>query len=436
MCPMDNDDTTHDGPHDQRSAGTDADPGSSGRTTTQDPGARSGSDGPPPPTPPRLQRHTGTAVLGGVCAGLGRHLRVDPVLIRIAFIVLAFTGGVGILGYFVAWIAIPGDDGGNAGEEMRRAARGAPTWLQVVAVVVVALFVAGQLDGTPSALAWAAVLIGAGIVLYRDSDRPRAEHQPAAQGGPRGHDQPPAASEGPPPQAEAGAVPPARHWGPSHGWGGWGPHAPTHQQTYESPPRPRSVLGRLTVAAILLWCGVAALLDTAGLIAWDPRHYVAAATVITGMGLLVGAWWGRARALIFLGLALLPVLLLAGSPTGSIRSGVGERVYRPETLEDVRSQYELLAGEMTIDLSGVALRERDVDLDIRLGFGELTVIAPPGAEVNVTGTMVAGDSDVFGHIEKGTGIDHRRQLAGAGDAGTLNIHIEQGVGALAVRHPR
>ena len=43
----------------------------------------------------------------GVCGGLGDWLEIDPVLIRVAFIVLALMGGLGILVYIVLWLLIP-----------------------------------------------------------------------------------------------------------------------------------------------------------------------------------------------------------------------------------------------------------------------------------------------------------------------------------------
>lgn len=379
---------------------------------------------------PRLLRHSRKAVLGGVCAGLGRYLRVDPLFIRIAFIVLAFTGGFGILAYFIAWLVIPSDDGRDPGEEMRRAASSAPTWLQVIGVVVVAMVVAGQFHGVPSGLAWAAVLIGAGIVLYRDSER--AESRPHADGVP--------ASTVPPP-------PPGPHQapGPHHAVGsppaGAPPGAPYTAQAARppsppSPPRPPSILGRLTVAVILLWCGAAALLDQAGVIAWAPRHYVAAATVITGVGLLVGAWWGRGRALIFLGLALLPVLLLAGFPASSVRGGLGERDYRPASTVELDPGYELFAGEMTLDLSGIDLDGEDVDLTVRIGLGELTVIAPPEATLDVEGRVVAGQANVLGRSSEGVGFTTSRHHPGAEGAGSLTLHVYLGAGEFTVRHPR
>jgi phage shock protein C len=56
---------------------------------------------------PRVLRRTTDRVIGGVCAGLGRYLGIDPVLVRIAFVVLALAGGGGIVLYIVAWILIP-----------------------------------------------------------------------------------------------------------------------------------------------------------------------------------------------------------------------------------------------------------------------------------------------------------------------------------------
>jgi phage shock protein PspC (stress-responsive transcriptional regulator) len=52
-------------------------------------------------------------IIGGVCAGLGRYLEVDPTLIRLAWAVFTLISlGTGILIYLAAWIIIPEDPGG------------------------------------------------------------------------------------------------------------------------------------------------------------------------------------------------------------------------------------------------------------------------------------------------------------------------------------
>ena len=68
-----------------------------------------GSEPPPPPGGgPRVVRRSRTdRVIAGVCGGVGRYLGVDPVLLRIAFIILALANGLGVIAYVVAWVAIP-----------------------------------------------------------------------------------------------------------------------------------------------------------------------------------------------------------------------------------------------------------------------------------------------------------------------------------------
>ena len=74
----------------------------------------SGPERPPPEPPPpagggpRVVRRSRTErVIAGVCGGVGRYLGVDPVLLRIAFIILALANGLGLIAYVVAWVAIP-----------------------------------------------------------------------------------------------------------------------------------------------------------------------------------------------------------------------------------------------------------------------------------------------------------------------------------------
>jgi phage shock protein PspC (stress-responsive transcriptional regulator) len=49
-------------------------------------------------------------MLGGVCAGLGRYLGIDPTIIRLFFVILVLASGSGFLVYFLLWIIIPRDD--------------------------------------------------------------------------------------------------------------------------------------------------------------------------------------------------------------------------------------------------------------------------------------------------------------------------------------
>jgi phage shock protein PspC (stress-responsive transcriptional regulator) len=55
----------------------------------------------------RLYRDEQGGTVGGVCAGLGWFFGIDPVLVRIGFILLTILGGSGILLYIILWIVIP-----------------------------------------------------------------------------------------------------------------------------------------------------------------------------------------------------------------------------------------------------------------------------------------------------------------------------------------
>lgn len=48
-------------------------------------------------------------MLGGVAGGLGEYLSIDPTIIRILFVILAVSGGSGVLVYLILWILIPSE---------------------------------------------------------------------------------------------------------------------------------------------------------------------------------------------------------------------------------------------------------------------------------------------------------------------------------------
>jgi phage shock protein C len=57
--------------------------------------------------PKRLYRSTTDKKIGGVCGGLASYFDLDPLLIRLIFVVLAFAGGGGVLIYLILWIIVP-----------------------------------------------------------------------------------------------------------------------------------------------------------------------------------------------------------------------------------------------------------------------------------------------------------------------------------------
>ena len=54
-----------------------------------------------------ISRSRQNRILGGVASGIGKYLQVDPIIIRILFVITAFFDGIGILLYIIMWIVVP-----------------------------------------------------------------------------------------------------------------------------------------------------------------------------------------------------------------------------------------------------------------------------------------------------------------------------------------
>ena len=59
----------------------------------------------------RLHRSSKHKVLGGVCGGIADYFGIDPVITRLAFVLITFASHVfgGVLVYIIAWIILPLD---------------------------------------------------------------------------------------------------------------------------------------------------------------------------------------------------------------------------------------------------------------------------------------------------------------------------------------
>lgn len=55
----------------------------------------------------RLYRSGKDRILGGVCGGIAEYLNVDPVIVRLLWVIFSLVYGAGILAYLIAWIVIP-----------------------------------------------------------------------------------------------------------------------------------------------------------------------------------------------------------------------------------------------------------------------------------------------------------------------------------------
>jgi phage shock protein PspC (stress-responsive transcriptional regulator) len=59
-----------------------------------------------------LRRPANGRMIAGVAAGFGRYLGVDPVLVRLGFVVLVLVGGAGLPLYLAGWLLIPDETSG------------------------------------------------------------------------------------------------------------------------------------------------------------------------------------------------------------------------------------------------------------------------------------------------------------------------------------
>jgi phage shock protein PspC (stress-responsive transcriptional regulator) len=55
----------------------------------------------------QLVRRESNKVIAGVCAGLGEYFGVDPVLVRLGFVIAVLVFGFGVLPYIILWILMP-----------------------------------------------------------------------------------------------------------------------------------------------------------------------------------------------------------------------------------------------------------------------------------------------------------------------------------------
>ena len=86
-------------------------------------------------------------------------------------------------------------------------------------------------------------------------------------------------------------------------------------------------------------------------------------------------------------------------------AGLGTRDIAPAVAADLHSHYELGMGSLTVDLRGVTLPRGETKLTAKLGMGNLRVLVPQNASVEVDGRAQAGNVDVLGRSDNGTNVE-------------------------------
>jgi phage shock protein PspC (stress-responsive transcriptional regulator) len=362
----------------------------------------------------RIRRTTSDRRVAGVAGGLARHLDIDPLIVRVAFVVLTFFGGAGLLLYIACWLLLPeeGSDWGRVALDRRSRT------VALVLVGVLVLVILASHTWWGSGYPWG-LLIVAGVVALIATQLPRRDRSTPA-------------AEGAVPTTGAGA-----------GDSDSDSDSDTQTRAYAGPPvyveQPRPVNPRkkgpilfwFALAVMAVGLGILGVVDLAGA-SVPPSAYPALVLALSGVFLLIGAFWGRAGGLILIG--LVAAVVTAGVTVGD-QWDPHKQVERPLTAADVQDSYHLDAGDLVVDLTQVsdpqALDDRTVH--VSAGVGHLDISVPTGVTV-VTHASISGPGglNVFGQDSGGvdTTID---TVHNAGPtAPTLTIDAGLHVGAIDV----
>ncbi|NLG54167.1 MAG: PspC domain-containing protein [Rhodococcus sp.] len=125
--------------------------------------------------------------VAGVCAGIGYRYRVDPVLVRVAFVVATIFGGSGILLYLAGWLLLTKEgDSVSAAESLVGKGDSSDSTTKTV-VLIVALAIAVSVLGPAGIGLGGSGVIGLGLMLgglwllyQREPIPPAGVAQPAA----------------------------------------------------------------------------------------------------------------------------------------------------------------------------------------------------------------------------------------------------------------
>jgi phage shock protein PspC (stress-responsive transcriptional regulator) len=373
-----------------------------------------------------LHRSGHDRFFGGVAGGLGEHLGVNAWWFRWAFVLLALFAGVGVLVYVLAWLVIPGPD------EDESIVSG---WVQgvdwndgglvfgIVLVGVAAVLLATQVVHISSVLILAAAMFIVGLLLYRGDLKVPDRVSGGTTLPPSGE---PVVDAHAVDGSDPGGLPPDEPISPT----------PPRRQRPPKPPRERSMLGRLTMAIGLIVVASMALVDASDLaVDIEPFHYFAVIIAIFGIALLIGAWAGRARWLIIIGILIAPLLWLSMLLPTSWDFSVGEFYHVPASVQEVTGPYELGAGQMTIDLTDLSSGELAEigTIEATLNLGEMIVRLPEDVGVEVRAEVTAGEVSGPFDTVSGIGIGITRDVGPEPTVLVLDLNV--GLGAINISGP-
>jgi phage shock protein PspC (stress-responsive transcriptional regulator) len=377
-----------------------------------------------------VRRRSGNTV-AGVCIGVGERYRVDPTLVKVAFVVATLFGGSGILLYIAAAIALPADDESKAhqwhgGPPWARAGhRSHLRWIPLVIIAVIAMSIIGSPNAWGTSGVLGAVLMAGGwYLLYQRTPVAPAGTSAAelAHGGsstigdfsPVGSS--PSVDRGAEPGIAAATeqsgdtvqltkdVPPADappSWDPlGAARFAWDLPEPTEPAQPPAPRVPRSPVTPIFLGLAVMTGAATSAASLAGVGWLTPGRIASLVLAVLGTGLVVASLQRRPVGhsgsglipLAALGVvAVLATTALAGPGETFPSGGIGERTWTPPTSSDLRDDYSLTIGSTTLDLRELNGLDKDRTVSIRQGIGEIKVFLPDDIRVRTDCSVTVGD---------------------------------------------
>ncbi len=379
--------------------------------------------------PKKLIRSRSDRYIGGVAAGLARYLNVDPVFVRIAFLISLAFGGAGLIVYVVLLAIAPIE--GDPAEPLpaiepkrRNQMIGLSVIVGIVALATAdsggfAAWIFGFWPGTVfGVLFWVAIGAGLSWLLASGLFNPGADRSSAPS--------PAAPTESPQPPAPAASAEPARSsevvtYAASPSQLSTEVMETRQMESETTEPDPVAPVrddGPSTIGRIMLWfaIGFSALIVfcllfvlSAGTTVLFGGVPMAALVIALGAGMVFAGLRGRRQLSLWLLTAAIAVTIpMAVVSIADLRvdGSYGDIDETPLSMVNVPDDgYKMAAGNMTIDLRKFDFGDRrELDLPVRSGMGLTSIVVPD--DVCVTGTVQgkAGVLNIRGHQWNGVDI--------------------------------
>jgi predicted membrane protein len=134
----------------------------------------------------------------------------------------------------------------------------------------------------------------------------------------------------------------------------------------------------------------------------------------------------------FVGLIALLLAAVVLAVRVPLFAGIGDRTNTPIDAANVHSKYELGIGDLTLDLANVSLPKGQTFVKATVGIGNLKVIVPADASVDVQGRAQAGHVQLLGENDDGTHV-RAHVVDRTGSGRVLMLDVRAGLGRVQVQ---